>query len=576
MAWPDVFPVFSEEQFDDYFAEATPEEVKLMEEWYGVEKILNRQLGATEIVSVSLFWKPVQSGGRDYPTPTREILRNAVALGYADRFDPWDHYVRPLLELGPQILAHHPNLTIRVHLAKDLEFLTADLTRAGHEICLMKSSSINHAPGSLWRFLPLGEEGKLITVTDVDRLHDLDHDLARTRMMAQTEVGAWRVPVPNDLTPELRVCYLPFIASQFGAKGGLLEVEDLLKAFTWNCLHEKINPAVHLPNCGPLPMRLHSWPDYGFDEFFLAVAAYPRLAQDGLMTFVPGNGSSQLLTLDIEYATWGNPASEVIYYPSGSCCGQEESSEPELPAMASDDQIKTCENPKAAFLVCSRQEMEHRSIWQEYLSEANGLARLYHPEVESGVEENENQLNGLALVRAQQSLLQKALISEEWTHFIFLPPEALPVRSFTQLHRTLRLDPRSRMRVRSWEEERKTNILKAQELENLGDIPKQLAHFHSPWVCLSREDARTLSSRDLTRNFQSCPNPDECYFATALAVLGTPPLQQVAKRSLTWSRPASGAAGPALIARVAESGAFFAIGLPGGGETTKHSLHQPA
>lgn len=575
MAWPDVFPVFSEEQFDDYFAEATPEEVKLMEEWYGVEKILNRQPEATEIVSVSLFWKPVQSGGHEYPVPTRDILQNAVALGYADRFDPWDHYIRPLLELGPTIQSDHPGVCLRVHLANDLEFLADDLVQAGHEVRLMKSSSLNHAPGSLWRFLPLGEEGKLVTVTDVDRLHDLDHDLARTRMMAQTEVGAWRVPVPNDLTPELRVCYLPFIASQFGAKGGLLEVNDLLKAFTWNCLREKIDPVVHLPNCAPLPMRLHSWPDYGFDEFFLAVVAYPRLAQDGLMTFIPGNGSSQLLTLDIEYATWGNPASEVIYYPSGSCCGQEESSEPELPAMASDDQLKTCEDPKVAFLVCSRGEMEHPSIWQEYLAEANGAARIFNLKGETGDELDEETLDDLSMIRVQRALLHKSLASGDWTHFIFLPSDAIPVRSFGQLRRSLRLDSRSRMRVRSWEEERKTNILKAQELENLGAIPKQLAHFHSPWVCLSREDALTLDSHDLTQSFQSCPNPDQGYFATALAVLGFPPLQKVANRSLTWVAPALGAMSSPLLAQVAENGAFFAIGLPVDAETRKYALHQP-
>ena len=98
-------------------------------------------------------------------------------------------------------------------------------------------------------------------------------NLARTRMMAQTKNGSWRVPVPNDLTDDFRVCYIPFIACQFGVKGGLIEVEELLKAFTWNCLHHRIDPSVILPNCGPLPMVRRTWPEYCFDEFFLAVAA---------------------------------------------------------------------------------------------------------------------------------------------------------------------------------------------------------------------------------------------------------------------------------------------------------------
>ena len=51
----------------------------------------------------------------------------------------------------------------------------------------MKSSSINFAPGGLWRFLPFGEEGKIVTVADVDRLNDLEGDLARSRAMEQAE-----------------------------------------------------------------------------------------------------------------------------------------------------------------------------------------------------------------------------------------------------------------------------------------------------------------------------------------------------------------------------------------------------
>jgi len=95
---------------------------------------------------------------------------------------------------------------------------------------------------------------------------------------------------------------------------------DLLKAFTWQCQRDAVGHAVLMPNCGPLPMRYHTWPEYGFDEFFLAVAAYPRLAQDGMLTFLPGRSSSQLMIFDIEYVTWGNPSSEVFYFASGSCC----------------------------------------------------------------------------------------------------------------------------------------------------------------------------------------------------------------------------------------------------------------
>ncbi|MEJ6580417.1 MAG: hypothetical protein QNL68_11535 [Akkermansiaceae bacterium] len=87
MSWPDIYPTFSEEQFDEYFDHASSEEKAEMELLYGVERVINPQPDAREIVSISLFWKPVQSGTGDYPTPTREILQNAVELGYADRFE---------------------------------------------------------------------------------------------------------------------------------------------------------------------------------------------------------------------------------------------------------------------------------------------------------------------------------------------------------------------------------------------------------------------------------------------------------------------------------------------------------
>jgi hypothetical protein len=576
MSWPDVFPTFSEEQFDDYYETATPAEKAELEEWYGVEKILNPQPDAREIVSLSLFWKPVESGTPDYPAPTLEILQNAVELGYADRFNPWDHYVAPILDHTPEILAQNPDLSIRVYLAKDLEFLAEDLTRAGCEVHLMKSSSIKQAPGSLWRFLPLSEEGKLVTVTDTDRLPAIEHDLARTRMMAQTEVGTWRVPVPNDLTDDFRVCYIPFIACQFGVKGGLLEVDDLLKAFTWNCLHNKVDPSVILPNCGPLPMLRHTWPDYCFDEFFLAVAAYPRLAQDGMMTFIPGNGSSQLMTLDIEYTTWGNPASEVIYFPSGSCCGQDDSTKSEsqpLPESAP----KFCENPKVAFLISSGSEMLHQTPWDEYLRQSDDSAQLFQASEDSPAESD------LALIRSQIAQLKEALQSEKWTHFIFLPSDAIPTRSAAQLLRSLRLDPRSRMTLRSWEDERKTNVLRAQLVENLGQIRKELAHFHSPWVCLSREDALLLTSEDLTPNFESCQSPAECFYATALAALGRPPLQNVANRTLTWTSrdndfrtQKAGKIAPDLAAQIAECGSFFSAGFHAESDIADYQLHVPS
>lgn len=587
MSWTDVYPVFDEDKIAEYHESATAAEKEQLEHWYGIERIINPKPEQTEVISVSLFWKNVRAGDPDLPKPTLNILKNAVDLGYAKRFNPWDHYVLPLLKLTPGILEANPDATVRVYLANDLEFLIDDLTEAGCEVYFMKSSSINFAPGGLWRFLPFSEEGKLVTVTDTDRLNEINSDLVRTRAMAQAGVGAWRVPVPTDLTNDYRVCYLPFMGCQFGVTGGHLNVRELLDAFTWQCLREAVDYQVIFPNCGPLPIQAHTWPTYGFDEFFMNVAAYPRLAQEGMHTYVPGTASSQLLTLDIEYCTWGNPNSEVVYFPAGSCCGQ--AAREEDPTEASDTleakivplstDIPPCPAPKLAFLFLTLNDINQPAIWNEYLESAGTQAEVFahvkaREELASDawisnhlIEDHiETEWGSLSLVEATLLLLETALAQSDCTHFALVSESCVPVRPFATLTRSLQLDPRSRMFIRSWEDERKTNVLKAQRVENLEGIRKEIAHFQSQWMCLSRDDAKLLCQRRLTDRFENCFAPDECYFATALAVLGRPPLQAVANRHFTWTDWSQRTKhpeeydqiSPQTASRIADSGCFFA------------------
>jgi hypothetical protein len=138
------------------------------------------------------------------------------------------------------------------------------------------------------------------------------------------------------------------------------------------------------------------------------------------------------------------------------------------------------------------------------------------------------------------------------------------------------------MVVRSWEDERKTNVLRAQRVENLVGIRKEIAHFQEQWMALNRNDAELLSENDLTASFAKCFAPDECYFATALAVLGRPPLQAVANRPLTWtdwSKPGKnpgefGEIEPAMAARISESGCFFARKFAQGSNIGEFGLHR--
>lgn len=453
----------------------------------------------------------------------------------------------------------------------------------------MKSSSINFAPGGLWRFLPFEEEGKTVVVTDVDRLNELESDLTRTRTMVQAGVGAWRVPVPIDLSNDRKVSYLPFMGCQFGIQGGLLEVSELLDAFTWHALKDHLDPSVIYPDCGPLPIQSHKWPSYGFDEYFMNVAAYPRLAQEGMLTFVPSGAKSLLLTLDVEYCTWGNPNSELVYFSTGSCCGGEGLQIVEHESPANEEMIEVpvhepedeelAPEPTIGFLFLSREDVNQPAIWREYFAESGIHGRIF-AHVKEHVELGEDSFLGrhliaeqvetdwaeISLVRATLALLKAGLADPACTHFALLSESCVPVRPFAQLSDSLRLDPRSRLSFQPWSEVRHTNILKAQRVEKMADIRKEVAHFQAQWMLLSREDTETILRDDLTEQFEETFAPDECYFATVLALKGKPPRQAVANRRMTWTEHQMGQPNAEefskvcrrTVAEIAESGCFFA------------------
>ncbi len=607
MGWTDVFPVFTEEMVDDFETQATKEEKEQLETWYGTDRILNAQPDRQDIVSVSLFWKNVREGDPELPTPTREILQNAQAMGLALRFNPWDHYVRPLLEQVPKITRKFQSVVVRVYLAKDMEFLADELAAAGNEVHVMKSSSINFAPAGLWRFLPFAEDGKRVTVTDVDRLNDIGPDLQRTLTMEAAGVGAWRVPVPIDLTDDRLVCYLPFMGCQFGVRGGLMDVRKLLDAFTWHVRNEKIEPLVIFPGCGPLRIQAHSWPSYGFDEYFMTVVAYPRLAQHGMLTFVPSFIKSQILALDVEYVTWGNPNSELVYFPSGSCCGinMEKISEvigskeeinkfPKIALAMTDEAEESACEPRVALLFLTRGEMNHPRIWEEYVTQSeSGLSIYAHTQNPLLLGEDsmlkdrqiperfDTEWGSISLVRTTLALLENALADSENTHFVLASESCVPVRRLEFLLAALRMDSRSRMSMEPWDEVRRKNILKAQRVENIPGIRKEIAHFHSQWMCLNREDAVAILEKDWTRSFEHVYAPDEAYFATVLAASGRPPLELVANRPPTWTDWSEGGAHPKSFttvpsraaALIAESGSFFARKFGPASDIARWGLH---
>lgn len=391
-----------------------------------------------------------------------------------------------------------------------------------------------------------------------------------------------------------------------------MEARQLLAAFTWHAIRGNIDSTAIFPGCGLLTIQAHTWPSYGFDEFFMTVAAYPRLAQYGMLTFVPSFAKSQILTLDVEYVTWGNPASEVVYFANGNCCGvnMEAPVLEETMVEGSDVMIEFPEavvtdvegevpeeagpRPKVTFIFLTRGDVHQHDIWSDYLAEANGKATVLAHTVDVGLlgessflrdrqirKRVDTSWGSISLVRATLELLREALEDSDATHFMLVSESCVPVRSFRALSNSLSMDSRSRMHVQPWEEVRRRNLLKAQRLENLPGIRKEIAHFQDQWMCLDREDALLVTEKDWTSSFESVLAPDEAYFATVLAASGKPPLQALVNRAITWTEWERGGVNPLdvqrvpprLAAQIVDSGCYFARKFGARSDIGRWNLH---
>ena len=307
-----------------YRSGVTDGEREEFDEWFGVQeehrtsnaqhRTPKEQTGTRHIVSVSLFWKHVNGGDPPMPTPTRELLIDARRLGLVKRFSPWESYIEPLYLHSAEMMLRHPDVTFRIYLAADLEFLAAELAELGWEVCLMKSSSIRYCPGGFWRFLALEEADSLVTVVDADRIGQASGDIERTELMDRLGLSLWRVPGYYNADTSKEVRYRPILGGHFGARGGLMPVRECIEAFVWHWRHGSLPLTANIPGRGAVPMKFANWPDYGFDEWFQLAAMYPRLVPGGTLSFIPNDARSQLLPVDIEYVTWANSRSELVYF----------------------------------------------------------------------------------------------------------------------------------------------------------------------------------------------------------------------------------------------------------------------
>lgn len=329
MSWTDYFPVLGDDLVAIYQSDAGLAERAEIRAHFAVREWLNRR-PAAHLVSASLFWKPATACERGFPPLSREVLKNPGKSGIRSRVsDPWQHYVEPLLAGARNLRERRPDVVFRVYLAADLEFLIDDLTDAGCEIALMEGGSVLHNPGAMWRFLAM-EGPETVTVIDADRAPQVVHDVIRTEATAAAGLGSWRSPYTWGAAasqPNMAAWYRPVNACQFGSALDL-PMTALVEAFLWAVGTGRISTWAPAAFGGPEAFFGSRWPGYGFDEWFLSCAVFPRLAAGGILTVIrPADHSlHHLFALDIEYCTWANRSSEILYLPKDEVRG-----EPQLP-----------------------------------------------------------------------------------------------------------------------------------------------------------------------------------------------------------------------------------------------------
>ncbi len=319
MSWTDIFPHLSDDAIEEYEDLVSESEREELAHFFRIASWHNKVESApAHLVAASLFWKPAESGDADFPELTRDVLADPSAYGITARIgNPWEHYVAPLILGARDLKLQRPDVAFRVYLANDLEFLVPYLVQVGCEVALMESSSLRHNPGAMWRFLAMEEEC-LVTITDSDRAWYVIHDVERTEIAAEAGIGFWRVPYTwgEEATKKgLPSHYRPVLASQFGSTSRY-EVEKLMKAFIWHSRRGTIADHIDFGNDARMEIFGTLWPTYGFDEWFLLAGLYPRIAMNGIATFIPWSDRSlrHWFALDIEYCTWANPLSEIFYH----------------------------------------------------------------------------------------------------------------------------------------------------------------------------------------------------------------------------------------------------------------------
>jgi hypothetical protein len=307
VGWQSILPFLTDAHVAEYEADATVAERAQLDEWFDVEQVINPR-PSRHVVAASLFWKNVDVDDPELPPPTLELLKDARKLGLVRRFEPWKHYVEPLIEGAARITHQHHDVTVRVYLAKDLEFLAPMLARYC-EVRLMRHASLRAQPGMMWRFLALEDASDLVTVIDADAMaHRAESVMQLSESLAPRGVGSWREVNALECDANGFFVYRPLIGCGFGSRLRL-PMARLMKAFTWQYQRGFLPRTLSHPHRGETPHFQHPWPGYGIDEWFLATSLYPRILPCGLLTNPVSNHSCGTVHRDLALAAMTHPAS---------------------------------------------------------------------------------------------------------------------------------------------------------------------------------------------------------------------------------------------------------------------------
>jgi hypothetical protein len=247
--------------------------------------------------------------------------------------------------------------------------------------------------------------------------------------------------------------------------------------------------------------------------------------------------------------------------------------------------------PKLSLLFLTRGDVHHPDIWSEFVEEG-GVEVTVHShakdlsEAENGFlagtaisERHETGWGDISLVRAMLALLKAGLENSSGTHFAFLSESCIPVKSWAEIRRALKYDPRSMI---DFEDGSGMKPKHQERISKVRDLPHRTWRTHSQWMVLNREAAQCLVAEDFTEHFSGIFAPDEHYFATVLALRGYPDWDDVNRQTPTWVRWQEPSGRPEeylhtniMIAReLAAFPGFFARKFPQGSDIGKWGLHK--